>query len=83
VRQGSKKVIFTDQFIPKNWNGSNATTIRTAYQTFHKEGYNAVYADGHAAFIPAAFVEGYIQRMNYTTNDFYYWFLVAAANENP
>jgi prepilin-type N-terminal cleavage/methylation domain-containing protein/prepilin-type processing-associated H-X9-DG protein len=82
VKRPAEKVMFTDQFLPKNWNASNSAAIRASYQSFHKEGYNALYADGHVKFIHASFEEGYIERMNYQTDQFYYWFLVATANEN-
>ena len=59
--------------------------VRAQYQSFHREGYNALYADGHVRFIHASFEEGFITRKNYQSpdNQYYYWFLVATANENP
>ena len=81
VKRPTEKVIYTDQFLAKNWAGS--AIIKAQYQTFHKQGLNCLYIDGHAKWIKAGQVEDYLTRNSYQTNAYYYWFPVAVANENP
>lgn len=81
VKKPTEKVLFTDQFLPKNWAGS--AVIRAQYQSFHKLGFNAVYVDGHCQWIKAGQVEDYITQNGYLVNAYYYWFPVAVANKNP
>ena len=53
------------------------------YQTFHKQGLNCLYIDGHAKWVKAGQVDDYLTRNMYETNPYYYWFPVAVANANP
>jgi prepilin-type N-terminal cleavage/methylation domain-containing protein/prepilin-type processing-associated H-X9-DG protein len=82
VKAAAEKMYYADQYIAVKWSASNEASIRKQYQTYHKEGANALYVDGHAKFIPAAMIEGYIERNNYQNNIYYYYFVIAAANEN-
>jgi prepilin-type processing-associated H-X9-DG protein len=83
IKQASARMVLADQYIPVKWNASNSASIRKQYQTYHKEGANILYVDGHAKFLRGGQVEDYIERNNYQNNQFYYYFLVAAANEDP
>jgi prepilin-type N-terminal cleavage/methylation domain-containing protein/prepilin-type processing-associated H-X9-DG protein len=83
IKGSSARMILADQYIPVKWAASNSASIRRQYQTYHKEGANILYIDGHAKFLRGGQVEDYIVRKNYQTNQFYYYFVVAAANEDP
>lgn len=83
IKGASARMVLADQYIPVKWTASNSASIRKQYQTYHKEGANILYIDGHAKFLRGHQVEDYIVRNNYQNNQFYYYFVVAAANEDP
>ncbi len=76
-------MFWSDQYISTTWAGSTAANIRRQFKNFHKEGANVLYVDGHVKWIPGSSVEKWAARNNLVNNVFYYYFLVAVANEEP
>ncbi len=83
VKNSSAKMFWSDQYISTTYLGSNATSIRRIYKNFHKDGANVLFVDGHVNWIPGSAVEKWAARNNQLNSAFYYYMLVAVANEEP
>lgn len=82
VRNASERMFWSDQYISTTYTGNNSVAIRKAFQNFHKDGANVLYVDGHAKWLKGSQIEEWAERNNLNASAFYYYMLVAAANED-
>lgn len=81
IKTSSSRMFWSDQYISTTYFGSNAASIRKSYKNFHKDGANVLYVDGHVSWISGSAVEKWAARNNQLNSAFYYYMLVAIANE--
>jgi prepilin-type N-terminal cleavage/methylation domain-containing protein/prepilin-type processing-associated H-X9-DG protein len=74
------RMYMADQYIPSPPADSSITTL---YKNFHKDGMNALYADGHATFVRGADMLDYARANNLTASGTYSTCIVETANRNP
>jgi prepilin-type N-terminal cleavage/methylation domain-containing protein/prepilin-type processing-associated H-X9-DG protein len=82
VRKPSERMYWSDQYIPKTGSATSAS-VRQQFQTFHKDGANILYVDGHVKWLKASQIEEWAGRHNLDASAFYYYFVVGAGNEDP
>jgi prepilin-type N-terminal cleavage/methylation domain-containing protein/prepilin-type processing-associated H-X9-DG protein len=79
-RNAAQRMYFADQWIPAP--PGNAALVRQ-FPPFHKEGFNAVYLDGHAKFVHGNSITKYgLETKMTNANQYYYYWLVRGANVN-
>jgi prepilin-type processing-associated H-X9-DG protein/prepilin-type N-terminal cleavage/methylation domain-containing protein len=76
VKFAAQKMYWADQYIP---DPPAAATVVRDFKNFHKNGMNVLYLDGHAKFLHASQIAGYVQRNPTVTA--YSTVLIRAANE--
>jgi prepilin-type N-terminal cleavage/methylation domain-containing protein/prepilin-type processing-associated H-X9-DG protein len=78
AKNAAQKMWLTDQYIPS----TAATSVTDIYKSFHKDGTNVLYMDGHAKFVEGTAIYKYAEANGFLASNYYAEIIIRASNVN-